>query len=64
MDFMMNRYEAELKKPIRNLVNGQLARYLLIQVNIIRLSGPTFAVSHALTSSFPMQVRVQLIGTH
>lgn len=32
MDFMMHRYESELKKPIRNLVNGQLARSLLIQV--------------------------------
>ena len=32
MDFMMHRYESELKKPIRNLVNGQLMRSLLIQV--------------------------------
>ena len=32
MDYMMHRYESELKKPIRNLVNGQLARSLLIQV--------------------------------
>ena len=33
MEFMMHRYESELKKPIRNLVNGQLARSLLIQVS-------------------------------
>lgn len=32
MDFMMECYEDELKKPIRNLVSGQLARSLLIQV--------------------------------
>jgi hypothetical protein len=29
---LMAVYEDELKKPIRNLVNGQLARSLLIQV--------------------------------
>lgn len=32
MEFMMECYEDELKKPIRNLVSGQLARSLLIQV--------------------------------
>ena len=32
MDFMIACYEDELKKPIRNLVNGRLARTLLIQV--------------------------------
>ena len=32
MDFLMQRYESELKKPIRSIVNGQLARSLLIQV--------------------------------
>ena len=36
MDYMMHRYESELKKPIRNLVNGQLARSLLIQVGASR----------------------------
>ena len=29
---VMRCYEEELKKPIRNLVNGELARSLLIQV--------------------------------
>lgn len=37
MEFMMNRYESELKKPIRNLVSGQLARSLLIQVVLLLL---------------------------
>ena len=32
MEFMMECYEDELKRPIRNLVSGQLARSLLIQV--------------------------------
>ena len=32
MDFLMQRYESELKKPIRSIVSGQLARSLLIQV--------------------------------
>jgi hypothetical protein len=32
MEFMMVCYEDELKRPIRNLVSGQLARSLLIQV--------------------------------
>ncbi len=31
MAFMMERYEDELKKPIRNIVNGQLLRTILIQ---------------------------------
>lgn len=30
---MMRRYEHELKKPIRNLVAGDLARCLLIQAS-------------------------------
>ncbi len=33
MAFMMGCYEDELKKPIRNLVNGSLLRAILIQVN-------------------------------
>lgn len=33
MEFMMQCYEDELKHPIRNLVSGQLARSLLIQVH-------------------------------
>jgi ATP synthase regulation protein NCA2 len=32
MAFMMDAYEQELKRPIRNVVNGQLPRTLLIQV--------------------------------
>ena len=32
MEFMMQCYEDELKHPIKNLVSGQLARSLLIQV--------------------------------
>lgn len=32
MEFMMQCYEHELKHPIKNLVSGQLARSLLIQV--------------------------------
>ena len=33
MAFMMDAYEQELKRPIRNVVNGQLPRTLLIQVH-------------------------------
>ncbi len=32
MAFMMECYEGELKRPIRNLVNGRLLRTILIQV--------------------------------
>ena len=32
MTFMMECYEGELKRPIRNLVNGRLLRTILIQV--------------------------------
>ena len=32
MAFMMSCYEDELKKPIRNIVNGSLLRAILIQV--------------------------------
>lgn len=32
LDFMMTRYEGELKRPIRNVVTGKLPRTLLIQV--------------------------------
>ncbi len=35
MAFMMERYEDELKKPIRNIVNGQLLRTILIQVCLL-----------------------------
>jgi ATP synthase regulation protein NCA2 len=35
MAFMMDAYEQELKRPIRNVVNGQLPRTLLIQVQIV-----------------------------
>ena len=34
MAFMMDAYEQELKRPIRNVVNGQLPRTLLIQVSM------------------------------
>ncbi|KAL6772305.1 hypothetical protein ACKKBG_A29715 [Auxenochlorella protothecoides x Auxenochlorella symbiontica] len=37
MDTMMRRYEHELKKPIRNLVAGDLARCLLIQVQKLKV---------------------------
>lgn len=40
MEFMMQCYEDELKHPIRNLVSGQLARSLLIQVCCIATSAP------------------------
>ena len=33
MAFMMECYEGELKRPIRNLVNGRLLRTILIQVH-------------------------------
>jgi hypothetical protein len=33
MAFMMSCYEDELKKPIRNIVNGSLLRAILIQVS-------------------------------
>lgn len=36
----MQCYEDELKHPIRNLVSGQLARSLLIQVCCIATSAP------------------------
>ena len=34
LDFMMTRYEGELKQPIRNVVTGKLPRTLLIQVEL------------------------------
>ncbi|DBA83396.1 hypothetical protein WJX79_000744 [Trebouxia sp. C0005] len=37
MEFMMECYEDELKRPIRNLVSGQLARSLLIQVQKLKV---------------------------
>ena len=35
MAFMMECYEGELKRPIRNLVNGRLLRTILIQVEFL-----------------------------
>ena len=35
MAFMMECYEGELKRPIRNLVNGRLLRTILIQVELL-----------------------------
>ena len=37
MAFMMECYEGELKRPIRNLVNGRLLRTILIQVQPLTL---------------------------
>lgn len=37
MQLVMRCYEQELKKPIRNLINGELARSLLIQVQKMKL---------------------------
>ncbi|CAL5228618.1 g11782 [Coccomyxa viridis] len=37
MAFMMECYEGELKRPIRNLVNGRLLRTILIQVQKLKL---------------------------
>ncbi|KAK9901282.1 hypothetical protein WJX75_004086 [Coccomyxa subellipsoidea] len=37
MAFMMSCYEDELKKPIRNIVNGSLLRAILIQVQKLKL---------------------------
>jgi hypothetical protein len=34
MDLVMRTYERELKKPLRNLVGGELVRALLIQVRL------------------------------
>lgn len=42
MEFMMQCYEDELKHPIRNLVSGQLARSLLIQVWPTATSAPFY----------------------
>ena len=50
MEFMMHRYESELKKPIRNLVNGQLARSLLIQVGFTPKSAWECTVEATATS--------------
>lgn len=33
LEFLMLRYETELKKPIRSIMSGQLARSLLIQAS-------------------------------
>lgn len=33
----MRTYESELKHPIRNMINGQLARALLIQVQKLKV---------------------------
>jgi nuclear-control-of-ATPase protein 2 len=35
MDLVMRTYERELKKPLRNLVGGELVRALLIQVRVV-----------------------------
>jgi hypothetical protein len=40
MAFMMERYEEELKRPIRNLVNGQLLRTILIQARTLPAATP------------------------
>ena len=40
MKFMMECYEGELKRPIRNLVNGRLLRTILIQVGFADLACP------------------------
>lgn len=37
MQLVMRCYEQELKKPVRNLINGELARSLLIQVQKMKL---------------------------
>ena len=39
MAFMMECYEDELKRPIRNLVNGRLLRTILIQVHSFDVKG-------------------------
>lgn len=39
MAFMMECYEDELKRPIRNLVNGRLLRTILIQVHPFDVKG-------------------------
>jgi hypothetical protein len=39
MAFMMECYEDELKRPIRNLVNGRLLRTILIQVHSFNVTG-------------------------
>ncbi|KAL6175027.1 hypothetical protein ACLB2K_051670 [Fragaria x ananassa] len=41
LEIVMNRYEEELKHPIHNLVNGELARALLIQVQKLKLDTET-----------------------
>ena len=37
MELMMRSYEQELKRPVRNLVNGDLMRSLLIQVQKLKV---------------------------
>ena len=50
LDFMMTRYEGELKQPIRNVVTGKLPRTLLIQVEL-GLNCQVFAIlQHIVTA--------------
>ena len=37
MDILMRTYESELKRPLQNMINGQLARALLIQVQKLKV---------------------------
>ena len=37
MDTLMRTYESELKRPLQNMINGQLARALLIQVQKLKV---------------------------
>ena len=48
LEFLMLRYETELKKPIRSIMSGQLARALLIQASSTLLLWPAvIAIVHA-----------------
>ena len=53
MEFMMQCYEDELKHPIRNLVSGQLARSLLIQVIFLTFFFCSSSSSSLSSSSSP-----------
>ena len=63
----MRCYEQELKKPVRNLINGELARSLLIQVQGCRGYTPSVlrGIPAASLVSFCYKIQMNLkAGLH
>jgi len=73
MEVMMSRYETELVHPVRNLLGGELARALLIQVQKLKLDVETAMldlnqilraneINFAVLAALPAFIGVFLIG--